>query len=88
MLFKPIIVPAPIICPKLVVANNSGRPNPFNPKAGIEGPNPLTCIAYLPNPIHKRLQITIIMAVDIDQEDVFEIILNKVCKFIFGLNSS
>lgn len=81
-LFKPIIAPTPIICPKLVVANNSGSPNPFKPKIGIEGPKPLTCIAYLPSPIHNKLQTNIIIAFGIDHEGMYSAKAMKICIFI------
>lgn len=63
ILVNPIMVPAPRICPRLVVANNSGNPSPCNPAIGIDGPNPLIFIAYLPNPIQRRLHMIIISAI-------------------------
>lgn len=67
MLFRPRIAPAPRICPRLVVAKSSANPNPFIPDIGIEGPNPLTWIAYLPIKIAIRLQASIIIEFCIDQ---------------------
>lgn len=42
ILRNPIITPAPITCPRLVVANNSASPNPSKKETGIDGPRPLT----------------------------------------------
>lgn len=67
MLFNPSITPAPITCPRLVVASNSGNPNPSMPSMGIDGPKLLTAIAYLPIPTLNRLQNIIIIAIFIDQ---------------------
>lgn len=67
MLLRPSITPAPITCPILVVASNSGKPNPSRPSSGIDGPRPLTAIAYLPITILSKLQIIIINAIFIDQ---------------------
>lgn len=69
MLFSPIIAPAPIICPKLVVAINSGNPNPSKPKIGIDGPKLLVFIEYLPIAIAVKLDISIMIAALIDHID-------------------
>lgn len=64
-----MITPAPRICPRLVVAINSGNPNPSKPKIGIDGPKLLVFIEYLPITIAVKLDIIIIIAVFIDHRD-------------------
>ena len=76
MLLRPSITPAPITCPILVVASNSGNPNPSRPRRGIDGPRPLIAIAYLPITILSKLQIIIIIAIFIDQILYMNNILN------------
>ena len=76
MFFKPSITPAPITCPMLVVASNSGKPNPSRPSKGIDGPRPLTAIAYLPITMLNKLQMIIIIAIFIDQILYMSNILN------------
>ena len=68
ILFNPKIVPAPNICPKLVVANSSLSPKPSIPDIGMDGPNPLTWIPYRPINIVIRLQTIMIIEFCIDHE--------------------
>lgn len=83
MLLKPRIVPAPIICPKLVVAINSGKPNPFKFSKGIDGPRPFTFIAYLPMLTLKMLHTIMINAIFPDHMFVTPFII--FIKFIINL---
>lgn len=39
---NPSITPAPTTWPRLAVASSSGKPNPFSPLKGKDGPKPLT----------------------------------------------
>ena len=88
------MVPAPTRWPKLVVASNSGNPNPSNPDIGNDGPKPLTLIAYLPILMHKRLQVVIIAAIFNDHEGVSEkfaiknVIVSVVAKIIDCIKKS
>ena len=78
MLFKPSIVPAPKMCPKLVVANNSLNPKPSIPNIGMDGPKPLTVIAYLPINIAIKLQTTIIIEFCMDHVVPLGNVLSKI----------
>ena len=82
ILFSPSIVPAPNKCPKLVVAINSLSPKPVIPEMGIDGPNPLTFMPYLPIKIAIKLQPIIIRDFCKDHSVVLGSRLSKVYMFI------
>ena len=68
---KPKIEPHPTMCPRLVLATNSGNPkSDKDPFKGRDGPWGLTFIAYLPNAMHTKFDKIIIEHVLVDQVTV------------------
>ena len=85
ILLNPSIVPAPMICPKLVVANNSATPKPSNPKIDTELLALLVFIAYLPIAIASKLLIIMINDILIDHRFVcsVDLLSNNKVLYIF-----
>ena len=64
-------MPLPTICPRLVLASNSGRVKLVNePVKGIDGPTPFTWIEYLPATIQNILELIIMDAILADHTAV------------------
>ena len=82
ILFNPSIAPTPNKCPKLVVAINSLSPKPVMPEIGIDGPNPLTFMPYLPIKMATKLQNIIIRDLCKDHSVALGSRLSRVYMFI------